>query len=261
MKLSISNIAWDITQDEIMYEYLHKIGFDGIEIAPTRLVADNPYNNIALSVEKVKYIKEKYNLSISSMQSIWFGRTERIFGTKEERCSLINYTKKAVDYAAAIDCKNLVFGSPKNRIIDNPSMMDIAIEFFYKLGENAKANGVVIALEPNPEIYNTNFINKTNEAIQFVKKVNSKGLQVNMDLGTIIWNNEKINDIVDDIDLIHHIHISEPYLVPIEQRELHKQLSHLLNNKYDRFVSVEMKKLDDLNTVKSTVNYVNEVMR
>lgn len=52
-----------------------------------------------------------------SMQSIWYGRTEKLFGTEEERNLLLDYTKSAVDFAAAIGCKNLVFGCPKNRCI------------------------------------------------------------------------------------------------------------------------------------------------
>ena len=38
------------------------------------------------------------------MQSIWFGRQERLFGSEEEREILIDYTKKAVDFAVAIQC-------------------------------------------------------------------------------------------------------------------------------------------------------------
>lgn len=262
MKFSISNIAWDDSQDEIVYKYLNQVGFDAVEIAPTRLIKEAPYDNISLAVEKVKHLKENYSLKVSSMQSIWYGRTERIFGSQEERNILIEYTKKAVEYAAAIECKNLVFGSPKNRIIDSQDQMDIALDFFYQIAKNAKKYGIVIALEPNPEIYNTNFINNTIDALQFVKKVNSKGLKVNMDLGTVIWNNENIDELIDNLELIHHIHISEPYLERIEARDLHKELNELLISKnYNRYISIEMKNFNDLDIVKRTIDYVNEVMR
>jgi len=262
MKLSISNIAWDNSKDEDMYQYLLDNGIHGLEIAPTRLVSDNPYDNIGRALEIVKAIKDKYQLDVSSMQSIWFGRKESIFGTKEERNSLVAYTEKALIFAEAIGCKNLVFGSPRNRNMDDKSKYSVAVQFFGKLGELAQNHGVVIALEPNPVIYNTNFINKTKDALQFVKEINSKGLQVNMDLGTVIYNNEELTEIFDDIELIHHIHISEPNLALIEIRDLHKQLRDILQEKeYNRYVSIEMKNTNNIDAVKKITNYVNEVMK
>ena len=262
MKLSISNIAWDDAHDEIIYEYLFKAGFTGIEIAPTRFCTIDPYYHLEQSISKAKYLIEKYGFSISSMQSIWFGRKEKIFGTQEDRDFLLKYTEKAIDYAEAIGCRNLVFGCPRNRYMDNPNKLDIAVDFFYKIGEYAKNHEVVVALEPNPVIYNTNFINTTEEALQFIRLINSKGLLVNMDLGTVIWNNENIVDIIKDINLLHHIHISEPNLVQIQTRSMHKQLKILLeNNKYDKFISIEMAKLDDIDTLKNVIDYVSEVMR
>ena len=160
MKLSISNIAWDSAIDEDMYQYLFEHGIEWIEIAPTRIVSDKPYENVERSLKIINSIHKTYKLRIASMQSIWFGRTENLFGTEAERDSLIRYTKKAINYAKAIGCKNLVFGCPRNRIMEDKSRYHIAVEFFLRLGEYAKDSGIVIALEPNPVIYNTNFINE-----------------------------------------------------------------------------------------------------
>ena len=262
MRLSISNIAWLHSQDEEMYQYLADKGFDGIEIAPTRLVPNNPYDKIDDSVRIIQRIKDKYQLAVSSMQSIWFGRTESIFSTEEDRIKLIDYTEKAVNYAQRIGCKNLVFGCPKNRNMDDKNKYGIAIDFFSKLAELAKNYGVVIALEPNPVIYNTNFMNTTQEAIQFVKVINSDSLMVNLDLGTVIWNDENLVEAMENIELIHHIHISEPYLAQIAHRSLHAKLKDILQEKdYNRFVSIEMGNHNNLENVKKTINYVNEVMR
>ena len=41
--LSISNIAWTSEYDQQVYEYIKKAGFLGLEIAPTRLFPDKPY--------------------------------------------------------------------------------------------------------------------------------------------------------------------------------------------------------------------------
>lgn len=264
MKLSISNIAWSKEYDEEIYKFLQNNKFDGIEIAPTRIFESNPYENLKEAKNFQQYLKDKYSLEISSMQSIWFGKTENIFNSDEERIELINYTKKAIEFANVIKCKNLVFGCPKNRNISNENLENkyVAIDFFRTLGNYAMQNNTIVAIEPNPNIYGTNFINYTKEAFDFVREVNNPGIKVNIDLGTIINNNEDISIIENNIDLINHIHISEPYLEKIQERNIHKELCELLNkSEYNKYVSIEMKNLNDLEGIKATMLYVNEIFR
>ena len=46
MKLSISNIAWDETHDLKMYQKMKEYRYTGLEIAPTRIFGENPYQNL-----------------------------------------------------------------------------------------------------------------------------------------------------------------------------------------------------------------------
>ena len=262
MKLSISNIAWSKDYDIMMYELLNGKNISGIEIAPTRIFEQVPYEKIDEAKNFAISIEDKYNLIISSMQSIWYGRSEKIFNSERERKILSGYTKKAIDFANAINCKNIVFGCPKNRNINNNEDIQIAREFFYELGEYAKEKNTILSLEPNPVLYNTNFINYTSEAFDFVRLVNSDGFKVNVDLGTIIYNKEDLNCISENIDLINHIHISEPNLVFIQERKLHNQLAKILkDNNYNKFVSIEMGNCNDIEIVKDTIEYVEGVFK
>lgn len=262
MKLSISNIAWSVESDIRMYEYLEEQGFKGLEIAPTRLFPDNPYEKLQEAKIFADEVKARYNLTISSMQSIWFGKSESIFGSNEERKILIDYTKQAIDFAQALKCKNIVFGCPKNRNIRDNSQYHNALEFFKEIGEYANQKGTVIAVEPNPPIYNTNFINTTKQAFEMVKDVDCRGVKVNIDIGTIIENNESLDLIFRSIGLVNHVHISEPFLTQIKKRGLHKKLKDiLLESKYEGFVSIEMKNSENIDLVKETIRYVKEVFK
>lgn len=261
MKLAISNIAWSAESDAPMYSFLKTEGFEGLEIAPTRVFPDNTYDQLDETQLFKKQMQSNYSLVIPSMQAICFGRNEAIFGTEEERSSIKEYIKKAIDFAAVLDCKNLVFGSPKNRIIGQ-GQEGIAISFFNELGTYAAEKKTTLAMEPNPEIYGTNFLNTTTEAINFVKESKSKGLKVNIDLGTIIHNNETLDVIANNIDLVNHIHISEPNLEPITERAIHTDLYRLLKEyKYGNFVSIEMKNANDIAIVKNTIHYVKDVFK
>jgi sugar phosphate isomerase/epimerase len=171
---------------------------------------------------------------------------------------LIEYTKKAVVFAKALDCPNIVFGCPRNRNIPQELKKDTALKiakyFFSKIADFAFEHGTTIALEANPAIYNTNFINTTADAFKLCRNINNPGLKVNVDLGTIIHNEESINIILENIDLVNHIHISEPNLATIEKRNIHKELTKMLYNKY---FSIEMKNTENIDQVKDIIFYVN----
>ena len=190
MKLSISNIAWAADKDLYVYQIMQKYGFYGLEIAPTRIFPENPYDRLTEAKAWSRSLYESFGIKISSMQSIWYGRQEKLFGSESERKTLSDYTKKAIDFAAVIGCKNLVFGCPRNRNMPKGVSSDVVVPFFKELGDYAYINGVHIGMEPNPSIYNTNYINTTEEALILVHTVDSKGFLLNLDLGTMIENNE-----------------------------------------------------------------------
>lgn len=259
IKLSVSNIAWSATEDEQMYAYLQQLDFDGLEIAPTRVLPKAPYDHLTEAATWAMRIKDTFGLEICSMQSICFGRDESLFGTVQERESLLAYVKKAIDFAHAIGCRNLVFGSPRNRIIGN-NPVEIAYEFFDKIGYYAASRHAALAFEPNPVIYGTDFITTTAQAVDFVSRVGSSGVSVNFDLGTFLHNGESLSFVAEHLECIGHIHISEPYLEVIQPREVHHQLAALLKEQqYNGYVSIEMKNPNDIEIVMQTASYIKEI--
>ena len=287
MKLSISNIAWDTPDDEKVYGLMKELGFTGLEIAPTRIFPDRPYEQIVKAREWKKDIYERYGFRIPSMQSIWYGRQEKLFGTEEEREILLSYTKKAVDFAEAVGCGNLVFGCPKNRMIPDEiydrvkgirspggsddtadieaagKITDTAVRFFKEIGDYACEHHTVIAMEANPKIYNTNFINTTQEALELIGEVGSDGFKLNLDTGTMIENNESPDVIREKGNLINHVHISEPYLKPIGRRSLHRELINWLREiDYQGWVSIETGRNDGgLDKLHEMMGYLAEEIK
>ena len=239
---------------------MKKYGFVGLEIAPTRVFPENPYDKNKDAVAWSAEIKRNYGFSVPSLQSIWYGRQEKIFGSSKERQVLLDYTKKAIDFASAIDCKNLVFGCPRNRNVPANADTGIAIGFFKELGDYAASKGTVIGMEANPPIYNTNYINDTNSALELIKQVNSEGFKLNLDVGTMIQNEEEVGKLTGNVHLINHIHISEPGLKPIEKRVIHAELKKILEaEEYGGFVSIEMGKTEDIAILEEKMCYVRRI--
>lgn len=253
MKLAISNIAWTEQEDSRVYSLMKKYGYTGLEIAPTRIFERNPYEYLNAVRRWHELFLAETGFDIPSMQSIWYGKTEKLFEDERQRLVLLSYTQKAVNFASAVHCPNLVFGSPKNRTLPDPSdkeMRERGTAFFRKIGAYAKEHGTVIAIEANPVIYDTNYINTTLEAILLIKEVSSEGFLLNLDIGTMIANKEPVETLENNAGLIHHVHISEPYLKPIVmdggRRSFHGEIAAFLReNNYQGYISIEMGKTQD----------------
>ena len=254
MKLAISNIAWTAEEDEQVYAMMRRYGYTGLEIAPTRFFETNPYEDLDAVRRWRAEFARKEAFAIPSMQSIWFGRTEKLFADETQRQALLDYTKKAVDFAQAAGCANLVFGSPKNRVISDASdreQWQQGVAFFRELGDYAFSRGTAIGMEANPAIYNTNYINTTHEALELIRETESEGFLLNLDVGTMVENREPVEVLEGNSGVIRHVHVSEPFLNPIamhrDRRHLLSELaSFLRENDYQGYVSVVMGKLQDV---------------
>ena len=258
MKLSISNIAWEKHQDSIILDLLKQHHYSGLEIAPTRIIPDSPYTHLTSARTYAKNLLEAHQLEIASIQSIWYGRVENLFHSHSDRNALFEYTQRAIDFASVMHCKNVVLGSPKNRNKSEDSLLkDDAFDFLKKLGDYAYEHQTTLALEPNPSIYGTNFINTTEQALNYVKDINTPGLKVNLDLGTMIANEEESKVIASNIKWINHIHISEPFLNPIKKRTFHSELVSILKaQNYQGYLSIEMKKCETIEPIMQCIEYL-----
>jgi len=262
MKFAISNIAWEAKDDEYMMGELPRHGIEALEIAPTRVFPETPYQRLPEARAFAQKLKEDHDFPICSMQSIWYRRTESIFGAPAEVNALIEYTNEAVLFAEAIGCPNLVFGSPKNRIIPEGSTPEHAADFFRSIGDFAAEHGASIALEAVPVSYGTNFLNRTEDVFEYVQMVGSKGLKMNLDFGTILTNGEDPSDVARYVPYVNHVHISENALAGVERREEHAVfLDALAKAGYSRCVSIEMRNQEDPAKVLEIVDYVHELMR
>ena len=141
----------------------------------------------------------------------------------------------------------LVFGNPKNRLMNDPDLdYSIGLEFFKSLGDFAAEHDTCICIEPNPTDYGTNFINTLFEANRLVNEVKSSGFSMIIDSSTMILNNDSPCDILSVIDNTKHIHISMPFLKPFNTEYanykdwIYEFIKTIRNSSYNNFVSIEM---------------------
>ena len=194
------------------------------------------------------------------MQSIWYGRSENLFASRAQRDVLTEYTVCAINFAKACGIRNLVFGCPRNRNMPDGADVAEAIDFFVRIANVAQKNGCVIALEANPAMYHTNYINTTKEALDLLEIIDHPAFMLNLDLGTVIANGESLQNYASSLPRIHHVHISEPGLKRLQPREIHHELADMLRaGHYRGFVSIEMSRRDSLSDIEDCMKYVRDV--
>ena len=260
MKLSISNIAWKKEEDETVYNWMNELGFSGLEIAPTRIFPESPYTKNQEAKKWYSELKLKHNIEISSIQSIYYQRPEKIFASNEEFWFLLNYTAKAIDFASDIKAQNIAFGCVKNRNLFREEDYELGQFFFRQIADYAYSKNTIIGMEAVSEEYGSNYITDTKSAIELIRIINSEGFKLNLDTGNMLYNKEDIKVLDGNMDLINHVHISEPQLKPIQKREFYEQLFALLKqNNYQNYVSIEMLRPDNLEELHQSMAYVSEI--
>ncbi|PLR84335.1 sugar phosphate isomerase/epimerase family protein [Bacillus sp. V33-4] len=267
MKLSISNLTWENEEDNAVKDILTDLFVNQIEIAPTKIWG-NPLEATDEAVQNYRKYWNSDGISIVALQSLLFGRTDLdIFSEEIIRQATLEYLYKIIEIGAGLGAKAFVFGSPKNRQIGDmkySKALDIAFEFFYKLGEKADQYSSVFCIEPNPKIYGCDFINTTAEGIILVKEVNHPGFGLHLDAGGMTLSNENIQESIDSAaPYLKHFHISEPQLNMVQNGQVdHRSFARALRNiNYEHNISIEMKPgLNNSNpeTVKKSVEFVRE---
>ena len=219
MRIAISNIAWDVSEDEQISKLLSKYQVDAIDIAPGKYFP-NPAKATREDIAKVKSYWTGKGIEIIGMQSLLFGTQGlNVFGSKKSQQAMLDHLSEVARIAMGIGATRLVFGSPKNRdregLTDEQTLI-IAKDFFTKLGNIANEYGIIFCLEPNPICYGANFMISARETFDAVSAINHPAIKMQLDTGAITINQESISEVLAySLNQIGHVHVSEPGLAVV----------------------------------------------
>ncbi len=230
MRLAISNIAWDVAEDEDVATLLKKFSVDAIDIAPGKYFPE-PAKATQADIGKVKQWWADHGIEITGMQALLFGTVGlNVFGSKDVQAALLGHLAHVCRIASGLGATRLVFGSPKNRDrsgLNDEQALAEAVSFFRRLGDIALESGVLICLEPNPPCYGANFMTTSAETALVVRHVGHPAIRMQLDTGALTINGESAATVLDDsAELIGHVHISEPNLVPIGDLDTDHGMMH-----------------------------------
>lgn len=246
MRLAISNIAWDVTEDEAVAVLLQRFGVDAIDIAPGKYFP-LPAGAADDDIGRVKMWWADRGIEITGMQALLFGTTGlNLFGAAACQAKMLEHLNGICRIGAGLGATRIVFGSPKNRDragLNDEAALEKAAPFFRRLGDIAQFHGVVVCLEPNPTCYGANFMTTSAETAQVVRHIDHPAIRMQLDTGAITINGEDpVHVLQNNASLIGHVHASEPDLVPLgDGNGDHVKFANAIETYLPRhLVSVEM---------------------
>lgn len=219
MRIAISNIAWEVADDQHVADILKQHDVDAVDVAPGKYFPD-PKSADTLDIARVRKWWADRGIEITGMQSLLFGTSGlNLFGTAESQEAMLDHLRAVCRIGGELGARRLVFGSPRNRDrtgLTDEAAHDIAVAFFRRLGDIAASQGVLVCLEPNPPRYGANFMTTSRDTATVVSAVAHPAIRMQLDTGAITINSEDPQQVVTDYaHLIGHVHASEPDLVTL----------------------------------------------
>ncbi len=247
MKIAICNELFKGWLLKDIYEYVSRLGYEGVEIAPFTIS-----NDVRMIVHKerkeISDLASSYNLEIVGIHSLLVApKGLHLTHPDESIRQLTNqYLCELVKFTSEIGGKFLVLGSPNQRNVLNglsyQNAWEYARQILYECSRFAEKYDVIIALEPLTRQF-TNFINTAEEAIKLIREVSHPNLMLNLDIFSMLDEGKPIPDIIrESKEYLINFHANDdnglgPGFGKIDYGPIIEALKEI---KYDGFLSVEV---------------------
>lgn len=245
MLFGVSNLCW--TNDVSAKEILDTYAIENIEIAPLKCVSS--WSNF--TADNLKKYEKTMNKKIVSIQSVLYGTDLTVTSG-----NFVKHMKHVISVCGRCDIPKIVFGSPKQRIINTKEDYNVFLNHFKELDTYCKTRGVTLCIEPNSKKYGCNFMTNIPETIKVLDELNCESVKLHIDTGNMMMENEDPTIIYGIVKYLYSVHISETYLGSIRSRDYHKHINEILYHiNYNRIITLETTNCMLEQNIKNTLNY------
>lgn len=250
MNLAISNIAWPHEDTPAILDLLRKEGIRSMEVAPSRIWKE-PIE--VTPAERKSFVESlgKFGIGVISLHSLLYTRPDLgLFRGDETDRWTIRYLRDLVELGAELGARWMVFGSPGNRRKGDLTFSEAcegAARVLGPAGDIAADYGVGLLIEPLTR-GETDFVNTSEEGMDLVKVVGSRGFALHLDAKSVAEEpGEKLGILRRALPVLRHFHINDPGLAPLGSvASYHRELgSALRRSGYAGHVSIEMRTFPD----------------
>ena len=174
--------------------YAKEVGYDGFEIAPFTLaqyVTDIPHSTRREIVARAR----ETGIDILGIHWVLVG-PEGIHLTHPDaaiRAKTAQYLIDLVHFCGDVGGKVMIFGSPKQRSVDESlsyeQAFDYAVETFEKALPTCAERGVTICMEPLTHL-ETNFCTSAEETVRLIERINHPNFRLLLDTKAMTFEKE-----------------------------------------------------------------------
>jgi len=270
MKFGICNEIFDGWKLRDAMQFAKDVGYHAIEIAPFTLA--NYVTEISDSDRKrIRADAAEVGIEIAGIHWVLV-KAEGMYLThpdKEVRKKTADYFCELVEFCADIGGRVIVVGSPKQRSIlpgiSYEQAWGWAKEVFNDAVQLAFERGVVICLEPLAHS-ETNFINKAEEAIKFIKEFNIPSFRLILDVKAMSSEQKPIPQIIrESAPYLAHFHANDKNLKGpgFGDVDFYPIANALKEIGYNGYVSVEVFKFDEgpEEIARRSIEYLKKVFK
>jgi D-psicose/D-tagatose/L-ribulose 3-epimerase len=215
-------------------------GFDYLEVRTSEVAAlsDADFEQTVAKLRQANLPVLSANLFIPS--------SIKVTGPAIDKQRQMEYVRHALDRVSRLGVTLVVFGSGGARQVPEGFSHEEAfqqlVDFGKRIAPEARAHHITIAIEPLRH-QETNIINNSLEALDWVNAVNDPNIQLMIDFYHFSVEKEPPSDILKVKDHLRHLHMANPNgrVLPLrwEEYEYAPFFETLRQIHYDRLISVE----------------------
>jgi sugar phosphate isomerase/epimerase len=246
VKFALSNIALPAFDHISDLDGVAGLGFDAIEVAPSRVWRDTWHGLTTLEVNDYRRRIENAGLSVVGLHSLFYDKTELgLFKEPALRAQTLDFLEHLSKVCRDLGGRTLIYGSGRRRgeLAEDEAQAE-AVDFFGELTVRVESHRTCFCFEPlGPE--DSDFINSGLESLAIVREVASPALAVQLDAKALVENDEATPELFREVaDHLVHFHTNEPGLGVLGSTGQvdHAALGAMLREiGYEGYVSVEQK--------------------
>ena len=230
------------------YKTAENLGYDFIEFSASEInsMTSESFNGLVHTIRRGKLPCLRFN-------DYCKGDTPLV-GPQVDFHVLEEYADKICGRGGEIGVKSLGIGAPKARILPKEFSINDADEqmmrFLTMICEKAKKYDIKVLMEAVHSGV-CNYINRTQEAVDMVSRLNIPNLKIVLDFYHMQVMGESIESFCSVSDWVEHVHVSNrdannkrAYLLDTDEDECRKIAKTLIRCGYDGTVSVEAPTVD-----------------
>lgn len=250
MQYAISNIALPAYTHIDAFPALAEIGYQGIEVAPSRIWEDTWHGLSNDHVVQYRRAIEAAGLSVVGLHSLVFDHPElQLFGDEMSVSDTLDFMMHLSAVCRDLGGRTLIWGGGRKRgDVSSKDAFTRAVDFMGALCNKTAEHDTIFCFEPlGPS--DSDFVNGVDESLKLVSAVGHRNLQVQIDAKALVENDEvNAGVFTAAADMLVHFHANEPGLDVLGRSGKidHARIGALLaNTAYAGYVSAEQRMLSE----------------